>query len=544
MKKRKLTKMSAVLLATALSVATVFSGCNKKVDYDMGDGTQKEESAGEGGELSSRLGVPESYEGKLDVGDSGIKEITIKDDDIITPDSDSMSIVSYKKNSFDNAYRQKVCEAIFDKSKGIYVYDFEHQTKSDLQTQIDSYQTMLDDAKEAGDTDTEDYCKEYISYLENEMATATDEREGAGDYSASDYIGQIGDNQFMLSFSEGTEGLNASFDLSYYPSESMINYRPYEGASFVYAYDAKYGEEGIDDSIVNTCTFSEDEAVSLAQEFLAGCGIDDVIVTDKSPLLWEYYDSSYNVIATEYEGYIVNFGRSVNGTAPYSADLSMVDTLSSDEDDAWYDAPTETFSIQIDSNGVINASCYPLLVSTGEDQKNVDLLSWKELLKELDKNVAQYYTDNKTSYSDIEFNDVRLTYYCIKDDSQDDVYNYVPVWIFAQADENDGTYDFDYPVQALMVNATDGTIYNLKDVLEAGSISYSDYYDDQGDMIDGYEYDDSDMESIDSDGSDDGSGDSSDGSDDGSDDSSDEIEDGSDEGIIDDEGLLEDDVVE
>ncbi len=103
---------------------------------------------------------------------------------------------------------------------------------------------------------------------------------------------------------------------------------------------------------------------------------------------------------------------------------------------------------------------------------------------------------------------------------------------------------FDYPVQALMVNATDGTIYNLKDVLEAGSISYSDYYDDQGDMIDGYEYDDSDMESIDSDGSDDGSGDSSDGSDDGSDDSSDEIEDGSDEGIIDDEGLLEDDVVE
>ena len=79
---------------------------------------------------------------------------------------------------------------------------------------------MLDDAKEAGDTDTEDYCKEYISYLENEMATATDEREGAGDYSASDYIGQIGDNQFMLSFSEGTEGLNASFDLSYYPSEA------------------------------------------------------------------------------------------------------------------------------------------------------------------------------------------------------------------------------------------------------------------------------------------------------------------------------------
>ena len=546
MKKRKLTKMSAVLLATALSAATVFSGCSKKIDYDMGDGTREEGSSGEGGELSSRLGVPESYEGKLDAGDSGIKEITIKDDDIITPDSDSMSIVSYKKNTFDNAYRQKVCEAVFDKAKGIYVYDWEHQTKSDLQGQIDSYQEMLEEAKESGDTDTQDYCKEYISYLENEMTTATDEREGAGDYSASDYIGQIGDNQFMLSFSEGTEGLNASFDLSYYPSDGLINYRPHEGASFVYAYDAKYGDEGIDDSITNSCTFSEDEAVSLAQEFLSGCGIDDVVVTDKSPLLWEYYDSSYNVIATEYEGYIINFGRSVNGIAPYSADLSMVDTLSSDDEDTWYDAPTETFSIQIDSNGVMNASCYPLLTSTGDEEKNVDLLSWKDLLKELDKNVPQYYTDNKTSYSDIEFNDVRLTYYCIKDDSKDDVYNYVPVWIFAQADEYDGTYDFDYPVQALMVNATDGTIYDLKDVLDSGTAPYSDYYDDQMDTIDGLEYDDNDSGDIDSD---DNEGIVDDSADDSIDDSSDAIDDGDDEGslgenITDDDNLLDNDIAE
>ena len=54
MKKRKLTKMSAVLLATVLSAATVFSGCNKKVDYDMGDGTQKEGSAGHRGGMRAR----------------------------------------------------------------------------------------------------------------------------------------------------------------------------------------------------------------------------------------------------------------------------------------------------------------------------------------------------------------------------------------------------------------------------------------------------------------------------------------------------------
>ena len=42
MRKKKFTKMTALLLVTALSAATVFSGCNKKVDYDVdGDGNSE-----------------------------------------------------------------------------------------------------------------------------------------------------------------------------------------------------------------------------------------------------------------------------------------------------------------------------------------------------------------------------------------------------------------------------------------------------------------------------------------------------------------------
>lgn len=508
MRKKKFTKMTALLLVTALSAATVFSGCNKKVDYDVdGDGNSENSGSGDSGALASRLGIPESYEGDIEVGDSGLKSIKIKDDDISVPASDSMSIINYKSNTFDNAYKQKVCEAVFDKSKGIYVYDWEHQTKSDLQSQIDSFQAMIEEAKASGDTETESYCNEYISYLEDEMTNATDERTGAGDYSATDFIGNIGDNEYMLSFSDSEEGLGANFELSYYPSEGLINYKPHEGATYVYAYDAQYGDEDVDESMPNSCTFTQDEAVSLAQEFLNSCGIDDVIPTYTSQLLWEYYDTSYDVVATEYDGYIMTFGRSVNGTAPYSADLSMVDSLSSD-DDVWYDSTSETFTIQVDSNGVINASCYPLLAPTGDEQKNVELMSWKDLLSALNKNVPAYYTENKTSYNDIEYNDVRLTYYCMKDESQENIYQYVPVWIFAQADEEDGNYDFDYPVQAIMVNAVDGTIYDLKEVLQ--STDASAYYDDTMDStytIDGEE-----------DGSDEYDDDTIIGGDDGSDD--------------------------
>lgn len=533
MKKKIMAKATAMLLVTMLAATTAFSGCGKKdVDYDMGEGGTEEGGTGDGGELSSRLGVPESYDGEIEAGDSGLDKIKIEDDDIITPASDSMSIVSYKKNTFDNAYKQKVCEAIFDKSKGIYVYDWEHQTKEDLQGQIDTYQTMLEEAQAAGDSDTEEYCKEYISYLEEAMTTATDEREGAGDYSATEFIGSIGDNEFMISFYEESEGLGTNFELSYYPLEGLINYKPHEGATYVSAYDAQYGEEEMDDDTINQCTFSEEEAVSLAQDFLNSCGIDDVIVTSTSSLLWEYYDSAYNVVATEYDGYIVEFGRSVNGIAPYTADLSMVDTLS--DDDIWYETLTETFTIQIDSNGVINASCYPLFTPTGEEEKNVELLSWKELLKALEKNIPEYYKENKTSYSNIEFNDVQLTYYSMKDESQEDVYKYVPVWIFAQADQYEGVYDYDYPVQAIMVNATDGTIYNLKDILTSNSYEdLSDYYDDYYDAVG-----DSDVNVIESD-SDDSDTDSSDIDD------SDVVDDsGADDANADDANANEDDFIE
>ncbi len=53
------------------------------------------------------------------------------------------------------------------------------------------------------------------------MTNATDERTGAGDYSATDFIGNIGDNEYMLSFSDPEEGLGANFELSYYPSEDL-----------------------------------------------------------------------------------------------------------------------------------------------------------------------------------------------------------------------------------------------------------------------------------------------------------------------------------
>lgn len=482
MKRFNTKKLTAFVIASAVLAATAFTGCGKEeVDYSIDGSTEEgESSSGDGGELASRLGIPESYEGDIAVGDSGLKSITINDEDIETPSSDSMSIISYGINSFDSEYKQQVCEAVFDKSKGIYVYDWENLTKSDIEYEISMYESYLQSAQDDGDTDSAEYYEEMISDLEDELETAIDEREGAGDYSASDFIGYIGDYQFLLSFSDTEGEVGAYFELTYYPSEGLLDYKPYDGAAYVYEYDAIYGDEEYDDDSVNSCTLTEDEAISIAEDFLVSCGIEDVAVSSTSALLWEFYDTDYDVIATEYDGYVINFARSVNGTLPYTGDLSMVDTLT--DDDTWYESLVETFYVEVDSNGVISATCNPLFTPTGDEEKNVDLLSWDELLDALNENVGEYFTENPTSYNNIEFNDVKLTYYCMEDESQEDIYIYTPVWIFAEAEEYDGEYDYEYPIQGIVVNAMDGTIYNLTDILTDGTtLDYSDYIIDTDD---------------------------------------------------------------
>ena len=86
--------------------ATLCTGCGKdKVDYNVGNETgsetatgsdsmaEKDTSSGESGELKTKVNAPDSYEGEIPVGDSGLKSITIKADKIEVPDASTMSVI-------------------------------------------------------------------------------------------------------------------------------------------------------------------------------------------------------------------------------------------------------------------------------------------------------------------------------------------------------------------------------------------------------------------------------------------------------------------
>jgi hypothetical protein len=491
---RKLGRRKAVasFLIVALAAGTAMTGCGKKkVDYGV-DGESG--SKGDGAKLASKLNVPESVDETLEGidSDTGLTSVTVKDSSIEVPDTDSMSVVYYEENTVDSDYRKRVCESFFDTDAGIYVYDWDKPYKEDVQSQIDMYQDLID---QSTDEDEKSYLEDYLDTLEEQLKTASDEREGAGDYSSDTYVGYVGESMFMIGFTSSDYGTGAGFYIDYYPSDSLIEYRPKDGATNVYSYSNEYSDE---DNGTNMASMSEDEAIAKGLEFLASCGISDVIETNAADLLWEYSDASYNTVADELDGYVVTYMRSVEGISPYAPNVYNIDILNTD--DAWYDSLNETFELNIDDNGIITAYCNDILKATDNKDSNVELISWDDALKALPEAINTYYSANTTQYSTIEFNDVRLAYYMIQDG---DTYKYTPVWVFAQADESAGDeLDVDYPLQLVMLDATNGELIDLTKVLTVESYSDDDYSDEDYDYNDeDYDYDeDSDVEYLDEDG--------------------------------------------
>ena len=129
----------------------------------------------------------------------------------------------------------------------------------------------------------------------------------------------------------------------------------------------------------------------------------------------------------------------------------------------------EVYYVTVDVSVILHVSATDAVRATGEKEENVDLLSWNEILDALPAAVNSFYSENKTSYSEITFNDVRLTYYKVKDG---DGFKYVPVWAFTECSlEPDGSNsDLLPPTQLIMIDAVDGSLIDLKSALSESSI--------------------------------------------------------------------------
>lgn len=461
MRRKLWRKKKFVVMAAAFTCIAALSACGKKdADYNV-DGENED-----GGSVQSKYSIPESCDTTFDAGSTGLKEIRLTDSDITVPETGAMYVAPVKMKEIDPEYRKNLVEKLFDTDKGVYVYyDMENMdklSKEDIQEYIDLYEQQ----KKADPSNAANYDSD-IDRMNRLMQTTSKQRENAGDYSADEYMGTVGDLEYRISFPQ--EGEN---DTLFRIKEDLLQYRPMDGAtgvitSSVEEYNTSMSEEYGELSDINECSLSIDEARQMAEEFLEKIGVSDAILQSESDLCWLYRNdgSSDQNLLTVVDGYSFEYIRSVMDQPVSDVAVWTADNLR--QANGFVNIPIETYSIQVDANGVIDALWNSYLEADGESQ-TADLLSFDELLKKADASIAEYYTRYPTGYKQIAFNDISLSYF-LKQKDDGSGFEYVPAWILAEYEDPE---DPELPEQVVILDARDGSAIDLMSLAEAvGGIS-------------------------------------------------------------------------
>ena len=199
MRQKLWRKKKFVVMAAAFACIAALSACGKKdTDYNVDVGN------GDGGSVQSKYSIPESCDTTFDAGSTGLKEIRLTDSDITVPNTGAMYVAPVKMKEIDPEYRKNLGEKLFDTDKGVYVYyDMENMdklSKEDIQEYIDLYEQQ----KKADPSNAANYDSD-IDRMNRLLQTTSKQRENAGDYSADEYMGTVGDLEYRISFPQEGE---------------------------------------------------------------------------------------------------------------------------------------------------------------------------------------------------------------------------------------------------------------------------------------------------------------------------------------------------
>ena len=453
-RKMRYKKMAALAIAGVLATGTALTGCGKKnIDYSVDGGSGNGGSA-DSGSLQGKYGIPESCDTTLDTGSSGLSKLAIEADEVSVPSTVDLPIVYAKKKEISNDAKKQLVESLLEKDKGIYAFDYDNMTKSDIQEQIDQYEKEKKNSIANGDTSGASWYDSMIDGLKDQLQKAPDEYPAAKDYSGKELLGEINGRKFLVNVDDQV-GVSGFVGLK----DQLITYRPKDGASGVYFSTPDTGDDltDVDMSSTNVCTFSKDEAQSIADEFVNKIGMADVTLNKAQDLYWYYYGTDGTTESVDVDGYVFSYTRSINNQPTASVDIYNVDNIM--QDDASVSVPAEQCEVYVDSNGVISANWVNYLEITDKTESK-DLLSFNDLMEKANTNIAEYYTTYPTRYKKVEFNDMKLAYYLEKTD-EDGVFKYVPAWILSQYEDMEDSNNANYPTQMVVLDATDGSVIDL-----------------------------------------------------------------------------------
>jgi hypothetical protein len=454
------------------------TGCGKsKVGYDVDvpetANNSQSPDLSDSGSLAARLGIPEGYTGAIDVGNSSLSKISIDDTNIQVPDTDSMNVVYLSASSYSNEYKKNVCESILDKSQGIYAWEYGIQSKEDIQTQIDLYERYKENDIANGGTGTG--YDAYLNYLNEEIleAPASVEYQTAGDYSGNCYMGYIGNTRYEIDFSENADGGVSGFSICMLDimNGNIMDYKPYDYAVAADMTSAK-NIENMEENIENQCSLSEDDAVRMANGYLADAGISGYTLTDIDDVIWLYYDIDGDNFKSIEDGYTMEYSMAIDNVPVYNGQIWNVENIQQEGYAISYQ--TEIYSVTVDGNGLLSMEC-TVDMSAVETEENVNLLTWEQLLEQANQNISEYYEEYPSSYGSISFNNIRLTYFLDVASYDKAQYEYVPAWVFAKCEESEDNN----PVELVVLDARDGHVIDISEAANMLGKLNKIIYDDE-----------------------------------------------------------------
>ena len=203
-----------------------------------------------------------------------------------------------------------------------------------------------------------------------------------------------------------------------------------------------------------------EQAGRRAQEYMDSWGFKDVTQTAVSDMFRSYEDDNFRVIQYEKDGYMVRFDASVNGTALYQPVSTGIDTITGQSQNPeadidrenYYSSEVSHYQLSFNEDGLMDLYGYWPMRSDDELHPVDHLITWDEAVESLKKAVPQHFA-GYTGYSEVKFNDVRLTYFRTK--TGDKQYEVIPVYVFAQLES--WAEESNAPTQLIIIDARDGS---------------------------------------------------------------------------------------
>ena len=430
-------KKKALFILASLWLAAL-TGCGQEeVSYgetaDL-DGQEEVVEKHSSGTLRDLLGMKEEHmwEENIEGKDGSVKIKAV----ITVPDTSNLYTMTATKYSLTADDKRKIAEHFMDADTIKVERDFV-LTKERIQAEIDEQESRIAELSVSNvEEETIAYGEQIKGKLEEQLLSApsADEvKEEPGDYSANYYIGSKGDQKYRLVF-----GDDYWYGSPWYTDNSGIFSWGIVKTEYSDEENEKLQSDADNDKI------TEEEACLLAKRICGELGLSDMSVVQVDKL--EPSDRAIGLSWTQYEIYLV---RNINGV-PLDGNI-YVERPYLEEAFTIRPYEQERVWVTINNLGWVGIS-YEGSMKVEEIGDAVRLLSYSQIQELFRKELESMEIEESDSLPI--WRVLELSYMRVADESNPDLFCYIPVWRLSRQNDDWGDYS---TKDNIWLNAIDGS---------------------------------------------------------------------------------------